>query len=168
MFGLLSFSIVYWLWIFSFFFCTVFALCPRCFVSILRDFRIYLFIYFTDFFYTRNKYNDLFFTDYYLICFICACYLLARWAREGRRVAVSLSLDKAVLQDRQNEIDVQAGADDVWCRFSPTAYMQVRCASGGQKNSKQYSLATNPRLGWPLHRSAFSPTANLSNSSNQQ
>lgn len=49
-----------------------------------------------------------------------------RWKREARRAAVSLSLDKAVLQDRQNEIEARLGKKEpAWCSFSPTAYMQV-------------------------------------------
>lgn len=53
---------------------------------------------------------------------MCISY---RWREAGRQTSNLLSLDKAVLQDVQDEINVRDGADHVWESFTPTAYLQV-------------------------------------------
>ncbi|CAM9471694.1 unnamed protein product, partial [Ectocarpus sp. 8 AP-2014] len=51
-------------------------------------------------------------------------YLSSRWRDAGRQTSNMLSLDKAVLQDVQNEINVREGAKPAWESFTPTAYVQ--------------------------------------------
>lgn len=51
--------------------------------------------------------------------------VMLRWRDAGRQTSNLLSLDKAVLQDVQNDINVRDGAPYVWESFTPTAYLQV-------------------------------------------
>ncbi|CAM9820296.1 unnamed protein product [Pylaiella littoralis] len=57
-------------------------------------------------------------------------YLSSRWREAGRQTSNILSLDKAVLQDVQNEINVRDGAEPVWEAFTPTAYVQPSLLPG--------------------------------------
>lgn len=55
------------------------------------------------------------------------CMHSFRWQQEGRRASMALSLDKAILQDNQNDINERDGIEPVWASFTPHAYMQVGC-----------------------------------------
>ncbi|CAN0019014.1 unnamed protein product [Ectocarpus sp. 12 AP-2014] len=57
-------------------------------------------------------------------------YLSSRWRDAGRQTSNMLSLDKAVLQDVQNEINVREGAKPAWESFTPTAYVQPSLLPG--------------------------------------
>ncbi|CAM9697534.1 unnamed protein product, partial [Ectocarpus sp. 4 AP-2014] len=57
-------------------------------------------------------------------------YSSSRWRDAGRQTSNMLSLDKAVLQDVQNEINVREGAKPAWESFTPTAYVQPSLLPG--------------------------------------
>lgn len=61
---------------------------------------------------------------------IIVLYLSSRWQQSGRQTSMILSLDKAVLQDVQNEINTRDGAEPVWSSFTPHAYIQPSLLPG--------------------------------------